>query len=506
MPLLNATPAQLRAYGDALTKDPAWGPAPPAWHVAMAQLDWYVEAKLREEEEQRSEYEKFLEAKRHEGADCGFEPTFMPDFLFDFQRHLAEWSIRGGRRAVFADCGLGKTAIELVWAQNILEKTGKPAMILAPLAVSQQIVREGAKFGIECARSSDGAIPCGITLSNYERIDKFDPAKFGGVVCDESSILKSFDGKRKHQITEFMLKVPYRLLATATAAPNDYIELGTSSEALGYLGYMDMLGRFFRNDNNNSAARRMYGEVPKWRLKGHAETPFWRWVTSWARACRKPSDLGFNGDRFELPELIENTHVIKASRPPDGMLFDIPATDLRSQREDRKRTIQERCEKVAELVDHDQPALVWCHLNDEGNMLADIIPDAVQVAGSDRDEAKEERLAAFANGEARVLISKPKIAAWGLNFQHCAHVTYFPSHSFESYYQAVRRCWRFGQERPVVVDIVMTEGERAIMDNQQRKAEAAGKMFESLVREMNHSLAVQGFQGFKNKEEIPTWL
>ena len=234
-----------------------------------------------------ADYASFIEAKRHSGASHGFEPIWMPPQLFDFQQSLVSWAIRKGRAAIFADCGLGKTAMQLTWAENVARHTDKPVLILTPLAVAAQTIREGEKFGIECHRSSDGTIAGRIVITNYERLEHFRPADFAGVVCDESSILKSFDGARRNEITDFMRKVPYRLLATATAAPNDFIELGTSSEALGYMGHMDMLARFFKNDQNNLTSRRMYGEAPKWRFKGHAEVPFWQWVTSWARACRK---------------------------------------------------------------------------------------------------------------------------------------------------------------------------------------------------------------------------
>jgi hypothetical protein len=301
--------------------------------------------------------------------------------------------------------------------------------------------------------------------------------------------------------------VPYRLLQTATAAPNDYIELGTSSEALGYLGHMDMLTRFFRNDMGNSATGRNHGNTMKWRLKGHAEEPFWRWVCSWARAMRRPSDLGFSNERFRLPPLNEVEHIVEASTHAEGKLFAMPAADLREQREERRRTLRERCEKVAQLVnDTGKPALVWCHLNEEGDQLERLIPGALQVSGSDSDDAKEERLTAFARNQARVLITKPKIGAWGLNLQHCDHVVYFPSHSFEQYYQAVRRCWRFGQKSPVRVDIVATEGERGVMRNLQRKAEQADAMFSRLVAEMNRALSIDRGTTATNSIEVPQWL
>lgn len=453
------------------------------------------------------DYAAFLDRKTHSGADSGFDPVWMPDFLFGFQRAMTEWAIRKGRAAVFADCGLGKTAMGLTWAANVARKTSRPVLYLTPLAVASQTVREAQKFGIDAAQAREGFRPGPVLVTNYERLHHFRPDDFAGVVCDESSILKSFAGQRRGEITAFMRKVPYRLLQTATAAPNDYIELGTSSEALGYMGHMDMLNRFFKNDLNNSAQGRMRGDVIKWRLKGHAEGPFWRWVCSWARAIRRPSDLGFDDAGFQLPPLNEVEHLVEANTLADGMLFALPAQGLAEQREERRRTVNERCERVAELVNKTgQPALVWCHLNEEGDTLAKLIPDAVQVAGSDSDDRKEERLEAFAEGRARVLITKPKIGAWGLNFQHCNHVTFFPSHSFEQYYQSVRRCWRFGQMRAVKVDIVTTEGEKGVMRNLQRKADQADAMFSRLVAEMNNALAIERANRMTQPIQVPAWL
>ena len=452
-------------------------------------------------------YEKFINKKLHIGIGNGIKNINLPDYLFDFQKSLVEWALKIGRAAIFADCGLGKTPMQLVWAENVYKNTNKPVLILAPLAVSQQTVHEAEKFNVDCKRSKDGTIHKPITITNYERLHYFDYNKFGGVVCDESSILKSFNGVRKKEITEFMRKVPYRLLATATAAPNDYIELGTSSEALGNLGFIDMLNRFFKNDNNNSGLRRMYGEAPKWRFKGHAEDHFWRWVTSWARACRQPSDLGYNNDGFNLPPLKEKECIVEARKIKEGCLLNLPAIRLDEQREERRRTLNERCEKVADLVNNtSEPALVWCQLNNEGNLLKKLIPDSIQVSGSDNDDKKEERLLGFAKGDIRVLVSKPKIGAWGLNFQHCNHITFFPSHSYEQYYQAVRRCWRFGQKRAVTVDIVMTEGDRVVMANMQRKSKAAEKMFNNLIGEMNDSLSYKKNNNFTKEEKIPEWL
>lgn len=456
-----------------------------------------------------SDYANFIASKSQGGADSGFKPLWMPDFLFDFQAAKTEWAIRKGRAANVADCGMGKTPMGLVWASNVARKTGKPVLYLTPVAVGPQTIREAEKFGVEARLCRDGVVrnTDHIAVSNYERLHYFDPQAFGGVVCDESSILKSFAGQRRGQITQFMRKVEYRLLQTATAAPNDYIELGTSSEALGYLGHIDMLNRFFKNDLNNSAQGRMNGEVIKWRLKGHAETPFWRWVCSWMHAIRKPSDMGFDDRAFALPPLEEVEHLIEANTLADGMLFALPAIGLDEQREERRRTVQERCEKVAELVKHTgQPALVWCDLNDEGDTLERLIPDAVQVSGSDSDEAKEERLLAFADGKARVLITKKKLGAWGLNFQHCAHIVDFPSHSFEQRYQGVRRCWRFGQKRTVRVDTVTTEGQRGIVKNLQRKAQQADEMFDRMVAHMNDAQGIERVNHYTKPMEAPSWL
>lgn len=451
-------------------------------------------------------YFDFLDKKTHTSNDFGFAPEFMPDALFDFQKHVLDWGIRKGRAAFLEDCGLGKSFQELVWAENVCRHTGGRVLILAPIAVAQQTVHEGEKFGIECHRSHRGEL-YRITVTNYERLHMFNPSDFVGIVCDESQILKNFQGKYRQLISTFMRKIPYRLLASATPAPNDFVELGTSSEALGDLGYMDMLNKYFKNDLNNSAVGRHCGEVIKWRLKGHAEKPFWRWVCSWARAVRKPSDLGFDDGDFILPTLTEYEHVVEARHLAEGMLFALPAVGIKEQREERKRSIEERCEKVAGLVNHTgEPALVWCHLNPEGDLLEKMIPDAIQVSGKDSDDAKEEKLMAFAKGQSRVMVIKPKIGALGLNFQHCNHMTFFPSHSFEQYYQGVRRCWRFGQKRPVKVDIVTTEGEQRVLKNLQNKAVQAEKMFANLVNFMNDALHHQRTDAYTKKMEVPPWL
>ena len=450
------------------------------------------------------EYLDFLTKKSHLSNTFGFAPLWMPDFLFDFQSHLVDWALRQGRAALFEDCGLGKTIQQLVWAENVVRKTNKNVLIITPLAVSQQTVTEAAKFGIECHRSRDGVIKAGITVTNYERLHYFTPQDFVGVVCDESSAIKNFQGKRQAIVTEFLKKIPYRLLCTATAAPNDFIELGTSSEALGQLGRMDMLGRFFKNDEN-SMHPVFWGA--RWRFKGHAEREFWRWVCSWARAVRKPSDLGYDDRAFVLPPLTINETIVNRESIPDGWLFQVPAQGLDEQREERRATIKERCEAVLEKVGNTgKPAVVWCDWNPEGDLLEKIIPGAKQVSGSMKDEEKEETFNAFSNGELRVLVTKPKIGAFGLNWQHCAHLTFFPSHSFEQRYQGIRRCWRFGQTNPVVVDDITSEGESDVVRNLDRKAQAADKMFSVLVEEMNNALRIKPQTIFTTQEELPQWL
>lgn len=462
-----------------------------------------------------SDYLYFLRKKQQEGAPHGFEPLWLPDCMFPFQRHLAEWNIRQGRSATLADCGLGKSLIELVWGENVVRLTGKPVLLLTPLAVGRQMAREAAKFGVD-SRVSSGDLLRGdcIVITNYEKLHHFSPASFGGVICDESSAIKSFDGARRSAVTEFMRTVPYRLLATATAAPNDYTELGTSSEALGEMGLTDMLTRFFRNDQNNVATNRSYGYKtgnreagrPKFRFRGHARAPFWRWVCSWARSCRKPSDLGFSDDGFVLPPLVENAHVVEARTLPEGMLFPVVAWGMREEREERRRTIRERCERVADLVAHDRPATVWCHMNPEGDLLEKMIPGARQVKGSTSEEERDRIYRAFEDGSQRVLILKPKIGAWGMNWQHCSHAVTFASHSFEQYYQLVRRHWRFGQENAVVVDEVLTEGEARVLENRRRKAEAADRMFTELVGHMNDALRLDRPEIYSDPVEVPAWL
>lgn len=475
-------------------------------------------------------YDQFIESKSQFTSDCGFDVEDLPECMFDFQRHLVRWALRRGRAAIFADCGLGKTLMQLVWAQKVVERTNRRVLILTPLAVAQQTVREAEKFGIEAARSAAGELNAKIVVTNYDRLHHFNPSDFAGFVCDESSILKNVSGETRQAITRFTLKTPFRLLCTATAAPNDYVELGTSSEALGELSHSDMLRRFFRqlDDKGQKKARKQQQEaerlieqdpqyfgklafrvaqtIGQWRLKNHAVDDFWRWVASWARACRMPSDLGFDDGKFILPELIQNEHIITPDSPPPGYLLNVPAKGMQAERLERSRNIEKRCEFIANLVNHDRPAVVWCQANPEADLLEKIIPGSRQVAGRTPDEQKVRTYEDFANGSLRVLVIKPKIGAWGLNWQHCNHVVAFASHSYEQMYQSVRRCYRFGQTRPVTFDLVATEGEELVIGNVKRKADQAAKMFEKLVQEMTRAVRVERENIYTKKAEVPAWL
>jgi len=453
------------------------------------------------------DYHEFLQQRQQYGSDDGFDPLWMPAFLFGFQQYLVDWAVRKGRAAIFADCGLGKTPMQLVWAQNVVQKTNKPVLILTPLAVTGQTLDEAAKFSIEARRADPGVNGSAtIDVTNYEKLHLFSPDGYGGIVCDESSILKNFDGVRREQITEFMRTVPYRLLCTATAAPNDWIELGTSSEALGYLGERDMKTRFFSRKAHYARDR---GKRKEWNLRGWAEKgPFWQWLSSWARTARKPSDLGYDDEGFILPPLDTRHIKVEANRPTPGMLFDMPAVTFHEEREAIRRTIQERCEAVAETVCRNgSTSMVWCNLNDEGDLLEKLIPGAVQVAGRDSDEKKEEAARWFVHGTdaRRVLISKPSIFGFGLNFQHCSHMTYFPTWSYEKYYQATRRLLRFGQTRRVVADLVFTDGGTRMLKGLETKEQHAIEMFDNLVQHMSQELHIK--QTYERQTvEVPEWM
>lgn len=453
-----------------------------------------------------TDYQRFIETKSQHNVADGFEPINIPDYLFDFQKYLVEWAIRKGRAAIFADCGMGKTPMQLVWAENVVKKTNKPVMIVTPLAVGSQAKAEAEKFGIESVRTKNGVVKSGtqIYITNYEQLHKYDSTLFGGCVCDESSAIKDFTSERKKTVTEFMRSMPYRLLCTATAAPNDYWELGTSSEALGHLGFRDMITMFFKQETSKDHLG--WGRT-KYRFRGHAEEPFWSWVCSWAMSLRKPSDLGYDDSAFQLPPLHEKEIVVSTATARDGMLFSLPARDIREERAERRHSMSERCELAADIVKAvDGPSIVWCGLNPEGDLLEKIIPGAKQVCGSMSDEEKEETLTAFSTGNLKRLVTKPQIGAWGLNWQHCSDVVVFPSHSFEQFYQLIRRCYRYGQKKTVNVSIIVSEGERGVIKNLERKKRQASELFDKIVSHMKDSRRLNKFDRFDKKEKLPAWM
>ena len=433
------------------------------------------------------DYEQFLEQKRHRPANYGIEPSWMPDGLFDYQRYVTEYAIRKGRCAVFLDTGLGKTIIEITTAVNYRQHTGKPTLILTPLAVAFQFIKEAQKFGVtDIQYSKDGKHDAGIVVCNYERLDKFRHEDFGCVILDESSILKNFDGAIKSHVTQFMRKVPYRYLFTATPSPNDFIELGTSSEALGYMGYMDMLGKFFANNENNIRPQDI---GTKFYLKPHAVDAFFEWVSGWSISMRKPSDHGFSDERHRLPEKIVNLHAVRNEDNwiIDGqmLMFNIVAKTMSEVRQEQKMTQQKRCERAFELTAGHDCSVYWCNFNGEGDLLEEMDKDAHQISGSMDLDKKEELLLSFASGEIKRLITKPKITAFGLNWQHCAHTVYFPTFSYEQYYQAIRRFWRFGQTRPVTVDIVHSDGQKRVIEGLTSKSAKMDELFTRLNSKLN---------------------
>jgi superfamily II DNA or RNA helicase len=453
-----------------------------------------------------TDYKTFLDSKKLEDLPTGLPSTPpLNPMLFDFQRDIVRWALRRGRAAIFADCGMGKTPMQLEWARHI----PGPVLIAAPLAVSSQTVREGKKFGIDVtrARQQEEANPEGITITNYEMLHKFDPTAFAGIVLDESSILKSYTGKTKQELVQLWSRPPYRLACTATPAPNDYMELGNHSEFLGIMRGSEMLASFFINDP---------GHVGHYRLKGHAEAPFWRWMASWAVMIRQPSDLGYDNGAFQLPPCHFRDICIDANAAADGMLFALTANTMQERRQARKATISGRVNEAARIANSTkEPCLVWCDLNRESAMLTAAIDGAVEVKGSDSMEHKETALEGFARGAFRVLVSKPSIAGWGMNYQHCRNVIFTGlSDSYEQFYQAVRRCWRFGQLQEVNCYIVTDRTEGAVVANIHRKERDAMEMAERMSREMayiSQGAIRQDIRFAKTyiaekQMEIPSWL
>lgn len=452
-------------------------------------------------------YQDFLQRKKHSVNELGITTNFMPDNLFDYQKYVSEYAIKKGRSGVFLDTGLGKTLIELTTAVNYIKHTNKPVLIITPLAVAFQFITEAEKFGIDdVSYSRDGELKSKIIICNYERLDKFNPGDFDCVILDESGILKNFDGVIKGKITAFLKKVKYRYLFTATPSPNDFIELGTSSEALGYLGYTDMLTKFFKNNEDTISPTNIGAE---WVLKGHARDAFFEWVSSWSISMRKPSDLGFSDEHHILPELITNHHSVKNKKNMviNGQiqLFNMVAKRLTEVRAEQKDTIEERCEKAVEVAKNHEISVYWTNFNYEADLIQQLDSCAVQIKGTMKLDQKEEILLAFSRGEIKKLITKPTITAFGLNWQHCNHTVFFPTFSYEQYYQAIRRFWRFGQKREVIVDLVYSDGQKRVLDSLMAKAEKANELFDKLNTNINRNYQVK--QALFDKEiELPNFL
>lgn len=455
-----------------------------------------------------SDYKAFLEKKKHLLGEFGFEPNFIPDIAFDFQQYIIEKAVKKGRMAVFADTGLGKTLIQLSIAENIVRHTNKKVLILTPLAVAFQFMLEAEKLKIDDIEySREGKHTKKIVICNYERLHYFNPKDFVGVILDESSILKNFDGKIKGQVTAFVKKIPYRYLSTATPSPNDFIELGTSSEALGYMGYMDMLTKFFKNNQNSiDSTNRNIGE--KYYLKPHAELDFFAWVNQWSIMVKMPSDIGFSDERYILPQLITERHIVKnqslISVDSQIQIFNIVAKNFNEIRHEQRQTENERCEKAVNLAQN-KTSVYWCNTNNESSILATIDDQAVEIRGSQSIEKKEEILIAFAQGEIKRLITKAKITGMGLNWQHCNHSVFFPTWSYEQYYQAIRRFWRFGQTKDVLIDVVISDGQTRVIEALQQKTAKAISLYENLTKNVNRDFTHQTKE-FDKPIKMPTFI
>ena len=423
-------------------------------------------------------YDEFIRTKKPAYLTTGIsiKPDDLPASLFPFQRELVSWALERARAALFADCGLGKTAMQLVWAQIVAEHTQRPVLILAPLAVAKQTQREGEKFGVPvtvCRIQDD--VRNGVNVANYEMLEHFDPTAFSGVVLDESGILKNYMGATKRLILEMFSDTPYRLACTATPAPNDHMELGNQAEFLGVMRSNEMLMRWFINDTMQAGA---------YRLKKHAADSFWEWMSSWAAVLAKPSDIGFEDAGFDLPQLEIKTHVAEADLQAGrgDQLFRTPQLSSTGLHRERRFTLPARAEVIAELVKSQGQWLIWVETNAEADKLRALIPEAVEVRGSDTLEAKERTLLAFLDGTARIMIAKPSMFGYGLNLQMCHQMAFVGlSYSFEQFYQALRRCWRFGQQHPVTAHVILSETEMPVMETVQRKHDAHKEMVERMI-------------------------
>ena len=446
------------------------------------------------------DYLEFLENKKHSIGNFGFNANYIPDMAFDFQKAIIEKAVSKGRMAIFADTGLGKTLMQVAIAQNIVNHTNGKVLILTPLAVAFQFILEAEKLGItDIEYSKDGSHSKSIVICNYERLHYFDKKDFQGVILDESSILKNFDGKIKNQVTSFVKKIPYRFLSTATPSPNDFIELGTSSEALGYMGYMDMLTKFFKN-NMASIAKQSKNIGEKYYLKPHAEKSFFAWVNQWSIMVKMPSDLGYDNTRYNLPKLLTNKHIVKntSTLDVDGQvkMFTFVAKSFREIRHEQKQTLKDRCIKAVELA-KDKTSVYWVNLNDESSLIKSLDPEAVEITGSMTIDKKEQILMDFANGNIKRLITKAKMTGMGLNWQHCNHSVFFPTYSYEQYYQAIRRFWRFGQKQNVTIDLAISDGQTRVLEALQQKTEKAIQLYENLTKNVN-SVYSETIKQFEN--------
>ena len=454
-------------------------------------------------------YHDFLRSKQFKHPDSGFDPLAVTSPLFDFQGDLVRWAVRRGRAAVFADTGLGKTRIQIEWGRQVAAYTERPVLVLAPLAVAAQTVAEARVCGVPAFESKDGQFPesAALVVTNYERLHRFRTGLFGGVVLDESSILKSYDGKTRSELIRTFGPTPYRLACTATPAPNDHSELGNHAEFLGICSRVEMLAEFFVHDG---------GDTSSWRLKGHAQTPFWKWLSSWAATLRRPSDLGYDDGAFLLPPLTIRQHVVESGPDDAGLLFALNALTLLEQRQARRASLGDRVALASKLANGSpDPWVVWCDLNAESEALAAAIHGAVEVRGDMEIEEKERRLADFASGRARVIVTKPSIAGYGLNWQHASNMAFVGvTHSFESFYQAVRRCWRFGQKRPVECHVITSEAEGEVVANLRRKEALAAQMHEAMAEHVR-AYVMDEVRGHKSSRvayqprqtmRIPEWL
>lgn len=456
---------------------------------------------------QSDDYEDFLKQKERVVINSGFDPESMNEYLFDFQRDIVRWALRKGKAALFEDTGLGKTIQQLAWADAVAKHESGNVLILAPLAVSKQTAQEASKFGIVCTlcESQDDVRP-GVNITNYEKIHKFDTDSFIGVVLDESSILKSYSGKTTTDLIRRFRHTPYKLACTATPSPNDFTELGNHAEFLDVMTMNEMLSMYFINDSSSG-----FG----WRLKGHSVTEFFKWIAEWAIMIGNPSDLGFDGAKYKLPELrIHN--IVRESAAPESQLFAMPAETLQERRQARKDSLHVRVETAEELVtENGGQFLIWCNYNDESAALKAAIPDGYEIKGSDTPEWKESGMMGFAAGDVETLISKPSICGFGMNWQGCHQMIFCGlSDSYEQFYQAIRRCWRFGQTKPVDVYVITSEAEASILNNIQHKQaqhELMGaemrKVINTVTKEKLYALKFE-HSNYRPQENmlLPEWL